>query len=315
MSQSVPALLFVTVCCAAAAADSPRQTHEGIEGCWLRNGAAEAFVSGKPYPRVVAFRLVGGPSPFRVATTDPYYGVRSWFMEPAQSENSGLPSARPADFRDLTPLSVRLVAAPEPKSGLQLTLDVALDAERPSLIIRHGFRNLRDETRRLAAWAIMAVPHEGFGLAAWAKGTTAARSLMLFPGTDPTEPCLRLGKEALGVAFAVPSRGGQLKTGTNTDAGWVGYLWRGQALQSRVAHVARAEYPEGGATVTFYTCGQRRDDGFSEIEHVGPLTDVAPGQTLWLQQVIALAGGVASAGGVDASVAVIRKAFPGSDTR
>ena len=309
MSRSMPTLFVVAACCAAAAADGPSQIHQGIEGCWLRNGVAEAFVSGRPYPRVVVFRVLGGPSPFRVVTTDPYYGVRSWFMEPAQNEDSGLPSARPAEVQILTPLSARLTAAPEEKSGLQLTIEVALDAARPSLTIRHGFRNLRGGTRRLAVWAIMAMPHEGLALAAWAKGAMTARSLMFFPGTDPAEPCLRLGQEALGVDFGVASKGGQLKVGTNSDVGWVGYTWRGQAMQSRVAHVEGAEYPEGGATVTFYTCGQRMDEGFSEVEHVGPLTDVAPGETLWLEQAIALTGGVTSAGGVDASLTAVRKAF------
>ena len=118
MPPPTPALLIATACCAAAAADGPPQTYRGIEGRWLRNDVAEAFVSGRPYPRVVAFRLPGGPSPFRVATTDPYYGVRSWFMEPTQNEDSGLPSAQPADLQLLTPLSVRLTAAREEKSGL-----------------------------------------------------------------------------------------------------------------------------------------------------------------------------------------------------
>jgi hypothetical protein len=161
----------------------------------------------------------------------------------------------------------------------------------------------------------MAVPHEGIGLAAWAAGTTTTRSLMFFPGSDPTEPCLRLGREALGVDFAVPSKAGQLKVGTNSDAGWVGYLWRGQVMQSRVAHVEGAEYPEGGATATFYSCGQHTDEGFSEVEHVGPLTNVTPGQTLWLEQVIALSGGASSAGGIDACLATLRKAFAEREVR
>jgi hypothetical protein len=309
MPRLMPTLFIATACCAAAAADDAPQAYQGIDGCWLRNGVAEAFVSGRPYPRVVAFRLLGGPSPFRVATTDPYYGVRSWFMEPSQNDDSGLPSAQPAEIQLLTPLSARLTAAREEKSGLQLTMEITLDPKQPSLTVRHGFANLRGETRRLAAWAIMATPHEGVALAPWATGQTTIRALTFIPGSDPTEPCLRLGKQALGVDFAVPSQAGQLKVGTNSDAGWVGYLWGGQAMQSRVAHVAGAEYPEGGATVTFYSCGRPADEGFSEVEHVGPLTNVDPGQTLWLEQVIALADGVSSVEGPDACLAAVEKAF------
>jgi hypothetical protein len=305
----MPTLFIATACCAAAAADDAPQSHQGIEGSWLRNDVAEVFVSGRPYPRVVAFRLVGEPSPFRVTTTDAYYGVRSWFMEPTQNETSGLPASQPAEVNLLTPLSIRLTAAREERSGLQLTMEIALDPKQPSLTVRHGFTNLRGAARRLAAWAIMAVPHEGIGLAPWAAGRTTIRAFTFIPGSDPTEPCLKLGTKALGVDFGVPSKAGQLKVGTNSDAGWVGYLWRGQALQSRVAHVEGAEYPEGGATATFYSCGQRLDEGFSEVEHVGPLTNVSPGQTLWLEQVIALVRGVSSTDGIDACLAAVEDAF------
>jgi hypothetical protein len=275
----------------------------------LRNDVAEVFVSGRPYPRVVVFRLKGGPSPFRVSTADPYYGVRSWFMEPTQTETSGLPAAGPADTQFLTPLSVRLTAAREEKSGLQLTMEVTLDPKQPSLTVRHGFTNLRGAARRLAAWAIMAVPHEGVGLAPWATDRTTIRAFTFIPGSDPTDPCLRLGRRAMGVDFAVPSQDGQLKAGTNSDAGWVGYLWRGQALQSRVGHVEGAEYPEGGATATFYSCGRRADEGFSEVENVGPLRDLGPGETLWLDQELRIRAGVEPAGdSPDGWLAAIEKA-------
>ena len=161
MPPSTPALLIAIACCAAAAADGPPQAYHGIEGCWLRNDVAEVLVSARPYPRVVAFRRVGGPSPFRVATTDPYYGVRSWFMEPAQNEASGLPAAQPADIHLLSPLSARLTGAREERSGLQLTMEITLDPKQPTLTVRHGFTNLRADTRRLAVPRFAAVEAGG----------------------------------------------------------------------------------------------------------------------------------------------------------
>jgi len=118
-----------------------------------------------------------------------------------------------------------------------------------------------------------------------------------------------------GQDFAVPSKAGQLKVGTNSDAGWVGHLWHGQVMRSRVAHAEGAEYPEGGATVTFYSCGLRTDEGFSEVEQVGPLTNVTPGRTPWLEQVIALSDGASSAGGVDACLAAVEEAFAEREVR
>ncbi len=284
MNYGLAWLLLMNAWVAAAelpqAGDNPESTAE----CWLRNEVAEVQVGAHPYPRVIAFRLHGGLSPLRVSQTDQYYGVRSWYMEPGQVATSGLPALQPAELRLLSERHVRITAAPEPQSGLQLIMEVKLDEDAPVLTVRHGFRNMRDCERRLAAWVIMAVPHEGMGLVLWALDKTRVKSLLMFPGAAPDEPCLRLGRRAMGVDFGVPSRAGQFKVGTNSDAGWVAYLRPGLGLISTVRHENNAEYPEAGATTTFYTCGSQVAQGFGEVEQVGPLTLVAPGRTLWLEQ-------------------------------
>jgi hypothetical protein len=78
----------------------------------------------------------------------------------------------------------------------------------------------------------------------------------------------------------------------NTDAGWVAYASNGQAIRSTVAYEAGASYPEGGGTITFYQNGTRPEEGFCEIENVGPLKPVPAGQTLWLEQKLELLANV-----------------------
>jgi len=293
MRMTTAVLVGAMVATALAAGDAPvPATHHGLDGWWLRNAAAEAFVCAKPYPRIVAFRLKGGTSPLRVTDKDEYVGVRAWYMEPKQVRMSPLPAHQPAEAT-LGSRSLTLVSAPAQKCGLQLTTKVELDASRPVLTVRHGFKNLSPEARRIAAWAINAVPATGVGLVPWATGKGTMRAFLAFPGTDPAEPCLHLGSRALGIDFRVPPRKRWMKVGSNSDAGWAAFVWDSTALVTSVPHVAGATYPEGGGTATFYHFqGNAKKRSYGEVENVGPLTDVKPGDTVWLHQTLELVGGV-----------------------
>ncbi len=289
MNKTLTASLILFAGMMTNAASDP---FEKTEGQWIRNHVAEALISGRPYPRLTAFRRLGGESPFRVSTRDPFCGVRTWFMEPVGLATTHLPALQQATVERIDARTLRLVADPEPETKLQVLWEVALDAELPRIHLRHGLRNVADRKRRLAAWAIMVFPHAGVGVTPWASGKDTIRSYLLFPGVDPTEPSLRLDAAGVGVDFRVFAKGSHAKIGTNADSGWVAYLWQGQALKSCVPWVEGAEYPEGGGSVTFYQTGRRLDQGFCEVEHVGPLTDVNPGDILWLEQTIDWLSGV-----------------------
>ena len=190
--------------------------------------------------------------------------------------------------------SVRLTAAPDDSSGLQLIMEVALDSERPVLQIRHGFKNMRAAKRRIACWALNAIrPDAGVGVVPWRS--TGRRSLLFWPSTDLNESGIHLGPRALALDYRIEPQNGWHKVGTNSDAGWIAFVWNGNALKSTVAHVANAEYPEDGGTVTMFNSTPEVFDGkprFGEIENVGPLSELMPGDTLWMEQELELFTGI-----------------------
>lgn len=268
------------------------ETHDGLEGYWLRARVAEAFITARPFPRVAALRPVGGKSPLFTTTAHQFYGVRTWFLEPVQLETAPLPAIQPAVAEATGALSLRLTAGEEPTTGLQVIMEISLDDSRPVLHVRHGLKNLRTTPRSLAAWAINVLPHKGVAVTPLSRDPNIFRSYILFQGMDPTDPSLRLGKDAIGIDYRVIPQAGWVKTGTNTDAGWVAYLWEGGALKSTVAYEPGAVYPEGGGTITMYQSGKTVNDGFCEIENVGPFKHVGPGKVLWLDQTLELIEGV-----------------------
>lgn len=258
---------------------------DGMQGLWLLNESSELFVSFNPYPRVAYFSLKKGESPFRVSEKDQFFGIRTWFMEPFQNEFAMLPACRPAKAVKTGELSVSLSSEPDEKSGLQLLMEISLDPVSPKLKIRHGMKNMLKAKRRIALWSIMAFPPIGTGYTPWAEKSPAIRSLVLFQGVEPADPCLKVGQDTLAVDFSRPVElGAHMKAGAASESGWAFYKWKNGLLKSFVPVVPGAEYPENGATVTLYSSSKKAGEGFCEVEHVGPIRNMPPGKTLWLEQ-------------------------------
>ena len=282
--------------------DDKSDEYLGAEGIWISNGKAEVSLTAVPFPRIAAFRIAGQESPLKFSANSPCAGIRTWFMEPEETEFSSLPSLKPAKIEKLGALSVRMTGDPEEKTGLQFITEISLDENKALLNIRHGFKNLRNEKRRLAVWPIMRFPRNGIGVAPWASSRPNVRKYILFFKTDAGEKLLKTGLDALAFDFRGTSAVNPLKVGVASDAGWAAFIWPGGILKSSVAFVKGAEYPEGGATATFYSCGQRPEDGQCEVEHAGPLTEIKGGETLWLDQKLEILSGIKIHDKIDADV-------------
>lgn len=308
------ALLLVVLAGCRTVPEGGIHVPRGIEGRWLRNGSAEAFVSSRPYTRVLIFRRSGQASPLRLVPDDPFVGIRCWYMEPGVKGHALLPALQPATIETVAPNKLRITAEPETESGLQLITEVELDKNRPVLRLRHGFKNLRNTTRRISVWPLVVFPQNGIGLTPWVdkqKKGAPPRALLFYMGTRPDEPCISLGENALAVDFRQELQGKLLKIGANTDAGWAAFMWEGNALISSVPHDPDGDYPDGGSTVTFYHSGANPKRRTCEVEHVGPLRRVASGETVWLEQTLELMDAVDARGGdADAWLDAVERADP-----
>ncbi|HEX7407255.1 MAG TPA: hypothetical protein VF515_06335 [Candidatus Binatia bacterium] len=64
------------------------------------------------------------------------------------------------------------------------------------------------------------------------------------------------------------------KIGVDSAQGWAAYLLGGALFLKRFPHAA-GQYPDGGATIEVYS-----NHGILELEHLGPLTTIAPGEEI-----------------------------------
>ncbi len=133
----------------------------------------------------------------------------------------------------------------------------------------------------------------------------ATRRLLLWSYTKLADPRYHFGDRLVEIDHAKvkpapPAQTGrrddESKVGVDSAQGWTAYLFEGTLFLKRFPHEAKGQYPDGGATIEVYSSHE-----FLELENLGPLTTIAPGEEIVLPEDWWLFTGVTvPTGGTDA---------------
>jgi len=250
----------------------------------LANGRIRVDVLADAGPRIVRVALAGPDANLLAETPDAGWdtphgrydligGHRLWFA-PEVPDRVAIPDGRGLRL-DETDDGLLLEGRPDPGTGVVRSIEVCLEPGRAALRLRHELRNGGVRPIELAPWPITQLPLGGVVLmpedaAATGHDVRPNRMLALWPYSSWDDPRLQPGDGLLLVRAAA---GRRLKVGHRNIAGWVAYLRRGIVLIRRFAPVPDGPYPDLGCTVETYC-----DDRFVEVETLGPLTSLEPGE-------------------------------------
>jgi hypothetical protein len=162
------------------------------------------------------------------------------------------------------------VEAPADGAGFAKAIEVRRTAT--GWTIDHVLRNESPAPVELAPWAITQLRLGGEAILPMGPagpGPQADRSLVLWPYTDPGDPRIHLGPDAVRIR-AEP--GPTLKLGAAPSEGRASYRLGDVVFEKRARIEPSARYPDRGAAVHVYLC-----DDFCELETLGPLRTVEPG--------------------------------------
>jgi hypothetical protein len=172
---------------------------------------------------------------------------------------------------------VTLSTRPDPVAGTSREIDIRVTGpERLSFDYR--VINRTERTQRLAAWAITMMAAGG---RAWLPtltepfdpgGFQGQRNIVLWPYSGYTDPRFVLSDHAIELHASTDPALGPFKVGTSLRRGWVAHWANDLLLVKRAHHDEDREYADMGASGQLYT---RQE--FTELETLGPLTDLAPG--------------------------------------
>lgn len=250
----------------------------------LSNGSVELVGTTGVGPRVLSCGFADGENLF---FTDPdqepmpgqapftiYGGHRLWHA-PEDEERTYVPDNEPIEWESIDD-GVRLVQPTEAETGIQKSVSLRLAADEPVVEVTHELSNEGRWPVELAPWAISVMRAGGRAVVPLSRGEDALlpdRSVALWPYDSLADDRLSLDDETILVDQ--DSEGdGRFKIGATGADEWAAYVVDGTGFVKTFAYDADATYPDRGSAVEVYT-----DDSVLELETLGPMRELAPGES------------------------------------
>jgi len=260
----------------------------------LSNGLVEVRVVTDVGPRIMDLHTAGGANLLHLheppgGTNEPTYkfrgGWRLWVAPERTATTYALDNEHCEVQRSADGIVV--TAPPQPQAGIQKRVAIRLTPGVPRVSIESTIRNVTDHVLTYAAWSLPMLAPGGRAFVPLDVGPPdafeATRKLILWSYTRLADPRYQFGDRLLRIdhwRVAAPPAGqsgrrdDESKIGSDSAQGWVAYLLDRTLLVKRFPHPPGA-YPDGGATIEVYS-----NHDFLELEHLGPLTTIGPGEAI-----------------------------------
>jgi len=211
----------------------------------------------------------------------PLGGHRLW-ISPESPEKTYVPDRTGLSVREM-PQGVELNGSSETISGVRKSVRIELESGAPRLRLYQTIVNESSSPLSIAPWGITQLCLGGTVLMPQPvgnidpQGFLPNRLLVFWPYTNIHDDRLRLRDDFILVRAkaALPP----MKVGYTNRAGWLAYWRDGILFRKSFEMQSSAVYPDGGCNAEVY-CGDR----FVELESLGILGRLAPGQAVQLNE-------------------------------
>jgi hypothetical protein len=267
-----------------------KTAYAGWPNCYrIANGEVELIVTSDVGPRVIRFGFVGGQNVFKEFTAqlgksgEPDWqargGHRLW-VGPEAMPMSYAPDNVPVQVA-LGAGSIELTEPVEKDTGFQKTMRIKLAASGSGVEVTHRIKNSNGSARRIASWALTMMAQGGTAVTGFPPRGTHPQMLL------PTNPLVMWGYTNFGdprwkftakylILRQDPKAAVPVKAGLWNKKTWEAYLLGSDLFTKSTPALAGPEaYPDMGCSLETFTGAD-----FLEMETLGPLESVAPGQTI-----------------------------------
>lgn len=259
----------------------------------IANGSTQLLVLTAVGPRILSYGFAGGENQLHEfdehcsLTADgqfhSYAGHRLWVSP--EVERTYYPDNFPVH---VTPLAggARFVAPAEstsPGTGLQKEMEVRLARQGTHVMVVHRITNRSAVATEMAPWALTVMEAGGRAILPFAPRQAMSKQHLLPEGvmalwsyTDLADARWRLGTRYLQLTTEVSThaRFREQMIGIYNPSGWAAYFRSGHLFVKRAAVEAGKTYPDFGCNFETYT-----EPGFLELETLGPLRTLKPGES------------------------------------
>jgi len=206
-----------------------------------------------------------------------YGGHRLWHA-PEATPRSYVPDDAGVELTEADG-ELHLLGPLEELTGIRKSMHIAFTPGKAALAIRHRLENQGPWPVELAPWALTMLRLGGVGIFPQTAhqlddaGLLPNRNMVFWPYTRLADPRLHLADE-LVLLHAQPALP-PCKIGYMNRHGWVGYLVAGVLVVKRFTPQPDQPHVDFGCNSETYC-----NDRFIEVETVGPLVTLEPGQSV-----------------------------------
>lgn len=259
----------------------------------ISNGAAELRVLTCVGPRILYYGLQGGENQLHEfaeqcgLTADGQYhsyaGHRLWVSP--EVERTYYPDNFPVQVTRLAE-GLKLTAPVEnapPGTCLQKEMEIRLAAAGAHVTVIHRIANRGDTSTEMAPWALTVMEGGGRAILPLAPRQPMSKQhllpesvMALWSYTDLADSRWKFGTKyvQLTTELAPDASFREQMLGLYNPSGWAAYFRNGHLFVKRAAVDPGKAYPDFGCNFETYT-----EPGFLELETLGPLRSLKPGET------------------------------------
>jgi hypothetical protein len=257
----------------------------------LANDSVELIVTLEVGPRIISYRPLNGDNVFKLVEGEAgRSNEKEWKIRGGHRFWAG-----PEDFGHKESLTYALdnsevshaiksrhsVAVSHLTSSpaiVRREMVISVDRTGPGVTIEHRLTNEGDSSLVAAPWALSVMRPGGYAvipqpqLGSHPADFVPNRAIVAWPFTDLADERLRLGPRTI---VLTQKKGSPLKFGLRHTAGWAAYLCQGHLFVKSVPFVEGENYPDLGSNFEAFANAE-----FLELETLGPLKPLRPGETL-----------------------------------
>lgn len=291
MLRTILLLLLVALATTnmVAAVKVEKTDYKGWPNCYrVSNGEIDLVVTGNVGPRVIRFGFVGGQNLFKEfpeqlgrsgeGKFQLRGGDRVW-KAPEDPVATWAPDNVPVTVR-LTPTGLVATEPVEPLTNLQKEIEISMASSGTAVIVYHRITNRSLFTLEFAAWALTMMAQGGIAVTGFPPrgkhpaNLEATNPLVMWAYTNLADSRWRFTRKYL-MLRQDPKNGEAQKLGMFNPDTWAAYALSNEVFVKRTTSDRAKIYPDFGCSFETFT-----NNDFLEIETLGPMTKIAPGQTV-----------------------------------
>jgi hypothetical protein len=272
-----------------AAVKVEKVEYKGWKNCYrVANGEIELIVTGDVGPRIIRFGFVGGQNLFKEfpdqlgksgeGTFQLRGGDRVW-KAPEDPIATWAPDNLPVEIQP-TPTGLIAREPIEPLTKLQKEIEISMMPSGTDVKVSHRITNHSLFPLEFAPWALTMMAPGGIAVSGFPPrgrhpiNLEATNPLVMWAYTNLADPRWKFTKKYLTLRQD-PSNPEAQKIGLFNRDTWAAYILNGEAFVKRSKADPSKTYPDFGCSFETFT-----NNEFLEVETLGPMTKLLPGETV-----------------------------------